>query len=661
MAWSPAQTQYLADLLTGIGTGMLSAPRGAPPLAGFSAGIGNANALMGQRRQQADQDQERQWRQQQIARQQKMDAEADAAKKRQASGLSRLLGQPDPNATPKFVGGAGSGPSSFQQPAAAGPAPAWLTPDVASILSGMEPSDAFGVAAKLATEKPDAPKTQTFYEGGQQYEGYLKPDGSIQRVTQNAPRWQAPQPRAPSEMKQRAIDAGLTPGTPEYRNFMLTGGATPKQPNIITLHGPGGEIKSAYENDPAIPGMLQSNWTMEAPAAKAPAIVTLYDGKGGMKSFYDNDPQVKASISAGWTDKAPAEVKTPGIISLTKGDQTISINENDPQRGMYLGAGWVEAGAAQKPEKPNDLQVRAREAGLHTGTPEYEQFMLSGGKVPEGPGGAYGGTGIDQQDSNIILRGQTDETYRASPEYALAWTRQYLQPKIVTTQDPTDPARTISQMIMVPPPVGFKAPAGPMPAVPPAGAPAASPSGPQSAASAPQASPQMPAQAPAANPAAPTAVPIPGTGAPMKLNNEQSLAKGFADRMQSAETTISQPSATAAATSLKQGMLSALPGGNFMTSAARQQLEQAQRNFINAQLRRESGAAISESEFANARQQYFPQPGDSKAVLEQKAANRRLVIRAMQQSASPVPLGAPANASDLYDKFGLTPAPATPQ
>lgn len=32
--------------------------------------------------------------------------------------------------------------------------------------------------------------------------------------------------------------------------------------------------------------------------------------------------------------------------------------------------------------------------------------------------------------------------------------------------------------------------------------------------------------------------------------------------------------------------------------------------------------AISESEFASARQQYFPQPGDSAAVIEQKRQNR---------------------------------------
>ncbi len=53
--------------------------------------------------------------------------------------------------------------------------------------------------------------------------------------------------------------------------------------------------------------------------------------------------------------------------------------------------------------------------------------------------------------------------------------------------------------------------------------------------------------------------------------------------------------------------------------------EQAERNFVNATLRRESGAAISPSEFENARKQYLPQPGDGPDVLAQKKANRMAV------------------------------------
>lgn len=61
-----------------------------------------------------------------------------------------------------------------------------------------------------------------------------------------------------------------------------------------------------------------------------------------------------------------------------------------------------------------------------------------------------------------------------------------------------------------------------------------------------------------------------------------------------------------------------------------QKMEQAQRNFVNAVLRRESGAAISPEEFDSARIQYFPQPGDAPELLEQKRQNRLDVLAGLQ-------------------------------
>ena len=70
-----------------------------------------------------------------------------------------------------------------------------------------------------------------------------------------------------------------------------------------------------------------------------------------------------------------------------------------------------------------------------------------------------------------------------------------------------------------------------------------------------------------------------------------------------------------------------------VVSPKQQQIEQAQRDFINANLRQESGAAIADSEFDNARKQYFPQPGDSPEVIKQKAANRETAIKGFQVNA----------------------------
>lgn len=80
----------------------------------------------------------------------------------------------------------------------------------------------------------------------------------------------------------------------------------------------------------------------------------------------------------------------------------------------------------------------------------------------------------------------------------------------------------------------------------------------------------------------------------------------------------------------------------FAMSDNDQKAEQAQRDFVNAVLRQESGAAIGKDEFDNARRQYFPQPGDSKAVIDQKARNRQLAVQGLNTNAGPARMTAPA-------------------
>lgn len=73
--------------------------------------------------------------------------------------------------------------------------------------------------------------------------------------------------------------------------------------------------------------------------------------------------------------------------------------------------------------------------------------------------------------------------------------------------------------------------------------------------------------------------------------------------------------------------------GNTLLPEKAQMADQAQRDFVNAVLRQESGASISDAEFANAKRQYFPQPGDSQAVIKQKADNRAVAIQGFKNSA----------------------------
>lgn len=61
--------------------------------------------------------------------------------------------------------------------------------------------------------------------------------------------------------------------------------------------------------------------------------------------------------------------------------------------------------------------------------------------------------------------------------------------------------------------------------------------------------------------------------------------------------------------------------------------QQAEDNFLNAVLRRESGASISDEERATGSRQYFPRSGDTAEVLEQKRQNRELAISGLNAEA----------------------------
>lgn len=120
------------------------------------------------------------------------------------------------------------------------------------------------------------------------------------------------------------------------------------------------------------------------------------------------------------------------------------------------------------------------------------------------------------------------------------------------------------------------------------------------------------------------------------LNDVQSKALLFGSRMQAAEKILGEMSDQGTVRpSVMKGVVEKIPlvGGaagavaNNMSSPQQQKVEQAQRDFINAVLRRESGAAIAESEFENARKQYFPAVGDSQAVIQQKTQNRQLATK----------------------------------
>lgn len=72
---------------------------------------------------------------------------------------------------------------------------------------------------------------------------------------------------------------------------------------------------------------------------------------------------------------------------------------------------------------------------------------------------------------------------------------------------------------------------------------------------------------------------------------------------------------------------------NRFKSQDQQLYEQNQRTFTEARLRKESGAAIPESEYENDRRTYWAVPGDSKKTVEQKRQRRKTVLEGLAYSA----------------------------
>lgn len=117
-----------------------------------------------------------------------------------------------------------------------------------------------------------------------------------------------------------------------------------------------------------------------------------------------------------------------------------------------------------------------------------------------------------------------------------------------------------------------------------------------------------------------------GEGRP-SLGGEKS-ALGFFNRAKQADEELKGLEDKIASKGLAgQAWMSVMP--NFMQTEEGQAYQQAQRAFTEARLRKDSGAAIPETEFANDRKTYFAQPGDSKETAAQKARGRAAVLASL--------------------------------
>lgn len=106
---------------------------------------------------------------------------------------------------------------------------------------------------------------------------------------------------------------------------------------------------------------------------------------------------------------------------------------------------------------------------------------------------------------------------------------------------------------------------------------------------------------------------------------------GFAQRMVNASNTLNDEKYVKALTDPAAVGLSKL--GNVATTSTLQEANRAKKDWMTANLRKESGAAIPESEYAAEEAKYFPQVGDSADVIKAKAQARKIAENSMKTAA----------------------------
>ena len=129
------------------------------------------------------------------------------------------------------------------------------------------------------------------------------------------------------------------------------------------------------------------------------------------------------------------------------------------------------------------------------------------------------------------------------------------------------------------------------------------------------------------------------------VSEGERTAGGYAMRMEAAEKILQkiptgdlkpgvrEAMLTTGNTGAGETLANSLPSIAGGRSDARQMALQAQRDWVRAKLRKESGAVIGEQEMENEIRTYFPQIGDAPAVVAQKAAARREAMNAMNMGA----------------------------
>ena len=313
-------------------------------------------------------------------------------------------------------------------------------------------------------------------------------------------------------------------------------------------------------------------------------------------------------------DEADAAPATPGagqvdLAGQPKGTDSFMSRLMTPQSQGMLGAaaaGFEASGYQDRPVSLGQVLGRMGTAGMkaYTAAEDREaakaasnlESLLTQAKIQTelGKGGqAFSGTSLTAQDSNNVLTlgqkvadGTATKTEKAT--YNMSWQRlSQPKPETRTAPDGTVTTVTVPGMDLT----GFPVPEG------------------------------LQAGEKVIGEKAPT------------FNNDEKLAGAFTNRMIEATSTFENVTAGGYdPANIRDFAASSLPlalRASALSDSGQQYLA-AKLNFITAVLRKESGAAISDTEFANEDLKYFPQPGESAATIEQKRIARKTAVESMK-------------------------------
>jgi hypothetical protein len=113
----------------------------------------------------------------------------------------------------------------------------------------------------------------------------------------------------------------------------------------------------------------------------------------------------------------------------------------------------------------------------------------------------------------------------------------------------------------------------------------------------------------------------------------QSVSAGFYSRMAEANAQMDQNLEGILASGIEKARADVPLIGNYTASDAYQVANNLMLDFVTANLRKESGAALGKEETEREFKKYFPQPGDGPKNIERKRQARQLAIESMRLNA----------------------------